>query len=724
MPEHKKVQSDAGTAAAGAQPAGAQPAGAESAGAESAGAAVIGAESAGGRKQVSMQEAMQDAELRLRAMFDHTFQLMGVLTPAGRVLEMNRAALDFAGLRSEDVVGRAFWETGWWCHSEAERVRLRAAISEAAAGRFVRYEVDLPGADGELRTIDLSLNPVLDEEGQVAFLIPEGRDISETKWAERALRVSEAKFAGIIAIASEAIISVDEHFEITLFNRGAEAIFGHTAADVLGQPLDVLLPPRFRGAHGQHMRHFAGSQVAARRMGERQEIHGLRKDGTEFPAEASISKLDLFGTAVFTVVLRDITDRKRVERSQRFLAQAGAILASTLDYEMTLSSVAGLTVPDLADWCVVYIRDEGGAVRRIEVAHADPAKRELLHELLLYPLDPRTPHPVFPVFETGEAEVMNDVGDSFLRALSLSDEHYALYRQLGLGSLLVVPLIARGETRGAMGYFSSQPRRYGPDELALAQDLGVLSALAVDNARLYRNAQAAVQARDDMMAVVSHDLGNPLSAIRIGTSLLLRTIPRDQMEAGGWKHLEFIRQSAQQMENLVNDLLDVKRLEAGKVSLQLQDVSVQDVVLRVMDVFQPIADGCSVDLVSKCEAALPRVRGDAQRLEQVLSNLVSNALKFTSAGGRVTVNARSAGDHALVTVVDTGVGIAPDHLPHVFDRFWQGRKQGKKGLGLGLAIAKGLVEAHGGRIWVESVPGEGTTFLFTVPTAAAGAAAR
>jgi PAS domain S-box-containing protein len=274
--------------------------------------------------------------------------------------------------------------------------------------------------------------------------------------------VSEAKFAGIIGIASDAIISMDEHAEITLFNRGAETIFGYRAAEVLGQPLEVLLPERFRGAHAGHLRNFAASQVAARRMGERQEIHGLRKDGTEFPAEASISKLDLFGTAVFTVVLRDITDRKRVERSQRFLAQAGAILASTLDYEKTLSSVAGLTVPELADWSVVYVRDANGDVRRIEVAHADPAKRDLLHELLLYPLDPRTPHPVFPVLETGTPEVVSDIGDPFLRALSLNDAHYELYRKLGLGSMMVVPLVARGETGGAMGFFSAQPRRYGP----------------------------------------------------------------------------------------------------------------------------------------------------------------------------------------------------------------------------------------------------------------------
>jgi PAS domain S-box-containing protein len=665
-----------------------------------------------------MHEAMQDAELRLRAMFDHTFQLMGVLTPSGRVLEINRAALDFGGLRTDAVVGRPFWECGWWRHSAGEQERLREAVGRAADGEFVRYEVELPGADGVLRTVDLSLTPVRDEDGRVAFLIPEGRDISETKWAERALRVSEAKFAGIIAIASDAIISVDEHFEITLFNRGAEAIFGYAAAEVLGQPLEVLLPQRFRSAHAQHLRHFAASHVAARRMGERQEISGRRKDGSEFPAEASISKLDLFGTAVFTVVLRDITERKRVERSQRFLAQAGAILASTLDYEKTLASVAGITVPELADWCVIYLRDDGGAVRRIEVAHADPAKRHLLHELLLYPLDPRTPHPVFPVLETGAPEVMNDVGEAFLRALSLSEEHYELYCRLGLGSMMVVPLVARGETRGAIGFFASQGRRYGPDELALAQDLAVLSALAVDNARLYRNAQAAVQARDDMMAVVSHDLGNPLSAIRIGTSLLLRTSPAEFLDSGGGRHLEFIRQSAQQMENLVNDLLDVKRLEAGRVLLQRQDVAPADLVRQVLEVFEPIAEGAGIALSGECAPTLPSVAVDAQRIVQVLANLVSNALKFTAAGGSVVLAVRRAGEQVLFTVADNGEGISPEHLPHIFDRFWQLRREGKKGLGLGLAIAKGLVEAHGGRIWAESVPGEGTTFLFTVPVAA------
>lgn len=667
-------------------------------------------------RPVSVSEAVADAELRLRAIFDHTFQFMGVLTPAGVVLEANRAALEFGGLEADDVVGKPFWDTGWWRGSEEERARLRQSIERAAGGEFIRHEVELTGVDGVEVTLDFSLKPVRAESGAVAFLVAEARDITEMKWAERALRVSEARFAGIITIASDAIISVDENFVITLFNRGAETIFGHAADDVLGQPLEILLPERFRGAHAQHMRHFSGSAVAARRMGERQEILGRRADGTEFPAEASISKLDLLGSTIFTVVLRDITERKRVERSQRFLAQAGAILASSLDYEKTLTSVAGLTVPELADWSVVYIREEDGSLRRLEIAHADPAKKSVVAELLKYPLDPRTPHPAFAVVETGQPEMVQETTESFLRAISHTEDQLRIYRSLGLASLLCVPLTAHGVTSGAMGFFSARPRRYGPEELALAQDLALVSALAVDNARLYRDARTAVQARDDMMAVVSHDLGNPLSAIRIGTSLLLRTTPDDRPDQR--QHLEFIRQSAHQMENLINDLLDVKRLDSGTLALELRSTRPDAVVGEVVQVFQPIADGRSVRLEARCGSTLPDITADTTRLSQVLCNLVSNAVKFTEPGGKVTIDAHHSRGVVLFSVADTGAGIAAEHLPHVFDRFWQARREGRKGLGLGLAIARGIVEAHGGRIWVESTEGAGSTFLFTVPCVA------
>jgi PAS domain S-box-containing protein len=661
-----------------------------------------------------VQQAERAREFRMRAIFDQTLQLMWVLTPDGIVLDVNRAAVAFAG-SAEHMIGRPFWASSWWDAASIDRTRVRDAVSRAAAGEVVHFELEFSDASGTSTSVDFSLKPVRCGREGVELLIAEGRDVTAAKREERALRVSEAKFAGIISIASDAIISVDEKQQITLFNQGAEAIFGYTAAEVIGQQLDILLPQRYRAVHAQHLRNFAASPGVSRRMGERQEILGLRKDGTEFPAEASISKLDLFGSRLFSVLLRDITDRKRIERAQRFLAQAGTILASSLDYETTLVSVGALIVPELADWSVVYIREDDGTVRRLDIAHADPARRALLQELMRYPLDPRSLHPAFSVLETGRPEMIAEVSDSLLQALSRDEHQLGIYRALGLGSMLIVPLVARAETRGAMGFFSEAPHRYGPGEVALAQDLALLAALAVDNARLYRDARAAVEARDDLITVVSHDLGNPLSAIRIGTSLLLRNVPEAEQETGGWKHLEYIRQSAAQMERLINDLLDVKKLEAGRVTLQIRDVRIESVVQEVIEVFEPIASGRSLQLTTELHTPLAAVPADHQRLSQVLSNLIGNAIKFTEPGGRVRVEARQAGEALIVAVSDTGHGIAPDHLPHVFDRFWQARPQGRRGLGMGLAIARGIVEAHGGRIWVESEPGAGTTVLFTLP---------
>jgi PAS domain S-box-containing protein len=658
----------------------------------------------------------RDRERRLRVIFDQALEPTWVLTPDGLVVDVNRAAVAFGG-PAEQVIGRTLWTLSWWDAASIDAARVRQAVADAAAGELVRFELELPTPAETSTTIELTLKPARDADEAVELLIAEARDVTEAKWAERELRVSEAKFGGIISIASDAIISVDENQRITLFNQGAEAIFGYTAAEVIGQKLEILLPQRYRAVHAQHLRNFAASPVVSRRMAERQEILGVRKDGTEFPAEASISKLDLFGSRIFSVLLRDITDRKRTERAQRFLAQAGTILASSLDYETTLSSVGALIVPELADWSVVYIREDDGTVRRLEIAHADPTRRALLQELMRYPLDPRLPHPVFSVLETGRAEIIPEVGDTLLHALSRDDHQLAIYRGLGLGSMLIVPLVARGETRGAMGFFSEAPHRYGPEEAALAQDLALLAALAVDNARLYRDARAAVHARDDLITVVSHDLGNPLSAIRIGTSLLLRTVPEAEQQTGGWKHLEYIRQSAEQMERLINDLLDVKRLEAGRVTLQLQDVRIENVLHEVIEVLEPIASARSLELTTELHGQLPTVAADHQRISQVLSNLIGNAIKFTEPGGRVRVEVRQIGEGLLVAVSDTGHGIASDHLPHVFDRFWQAQPQGRKGLGMGLAIARGIVEAHGGRIWVESEPGVGTTVLFTLPFA-------
>lgn len=537
----------------------------------------------------------------------------------------------------------------------------------------------------------------------------------DEKQVERELRLSEAKFAGIVGIASDAIITTDADLRIVLFNRGAETIFGYAAEAVIGRPLDMLIPERFRGAHRMHMQRFASSPIAARRMGERQEISGLRSNGEEFPAEASISRINLDGELLFTVVLRDATERRKAERAQRFLAEAGQRLAASLDVTTTLRAVAELGVELLADCCVIYDAGNYGAVRSLEMLHADPHFAPLMDELRHAPLDPREPHPALAVLETGVAECISEVTDAYLSA-HVTDASTRLFREIGVRSAMLVPLIARDRTIGVIAFYSASPaRRYHDDDLALAQELAARAALALDNAMLYGEAREALQARDDVLAVVSHDLGNPLSAIRIGISLLLRSVPEEERARGGWVHLEGIRQSAHQMERLVNDLLEIKRIEAGHLSLSHGRHRAETLMRETLELFQPIAQSRGIHLHGELPLRSVVVRCDRERMLQVFSNLIGNALKFTPEGGHIELSAYTTPGEIVFSVRDDGRGIEAEDLPHVFDRFWRAQRAKREGIGLGLAIAKGIVQAHGGSIRVESRLGEGSTFSFAVP---------
>ena len=530
-------------------------------------------------------------------------------------------------------------------------------------------------------------------------------------------RFSDAYLSGIIEIASDAIISVDESMRIVLYNRGAESIFGWTPQEAIGRPLDILLPERYRAAHLEHKTLFGQAPHEALLMGERREIAGLRRSGEEFPAEASISKLRTERGWLFNVVLRDATERRRIERAQRFLARAGEMLATSLDVDTTLHSVTRLAVEFLADCCVIFDAGETGGVRRLELAAADPAFAPLMDELRRVPLEPNERHPALAVLETGVAELIADVTPSYLREHAGSDGAMRLFREMNVRSAMLAPLVARENTMGVIAFYSTHPdRRYNSQDLALAEELAARAALALDNARLYHEARQAIQARDDVLAVVSHDLGNPLSAIRIGTSLLLRSVPPEERGKGGWAHLEGIRHSAEQMERLVNDLLEVKRIEAGHLALERARHTAEALIDETLELLQPIAQDRDVALVSAVQPAGTAIRCDRERMLQVFSNLVGNAIKFTPGGGRVRIDARGTAAEVVFSVVDTGKGIDREHLPHVFDRFWQAHRNNREGIGLGLAIVKGIVQAHGGRIWVESEPGVGTAFHFALPS--------
>jgi signal transduction histidine kinase len=353
----------------------------------------------------------------------------------------------------------------------------------------------------------------------------------------------------------------------------------------------------------------------------------------------------------------------------RFLTEAGQTLASTLDYEITLQAVADLSVPRIACFCVVDIAEADG-VRRLGIAHVDPARIATLERVAAFPPEPESDASVDRLLESGQPLLVSPVTEEWLRETARDEEHLELLRQLGPTSLMLVPLFARGHAMGVLVLASTQTDRYyQPADLALARDLGRTAAISIDNARLYRQAQDAVRARDEVLRVVSHDLRNPISAISMGASHLLDVGPEELRSGPSGRILRTIRKATERAIRMIEDLLDVSRIEAGQLAIDLFREPIVSLLEEAVEMHRHMADEHRIDLELSASDTLPWVVADRSRVLQILGNLVSNALKFTPEGGQVEVGAVLDGEEVRCYVSDTGPGIPHDQLPHVFDRF-------------------------------------------------------
>jgi signal transduction histidine kinase/DNA-binding response OmpR family regulator len=411
-------------------------------------------------------------------------------------------------------------------------------------------------------------------------------------------------------------------------------------------------------------------------------------------------------------------EAERAGRRAAFLAEASRVLATSFDTCTTLAQLARLAVPEVADLCVVDVLEADDSYRQVGAAHVDPAKEGMIRSLA--PRERTRHHPFAAMFATGEAVLLSDVPESFVREVSGRGEAMeAVVGAIGPRSAMLVPLRAGDRPIGGITLVSAESgRRFDADDLALAQELATRAALAVENASLFAQAQAATRARDEMLAVVAHDLRNPLSTISLGAELLLDTTADDAEHAFHRRHLGTVKRSAERMNRLIQDLLDVSRITGGKMALSPREEDVSLLLSEAAAMLRPLAESAGITFGTRGIAELPRARVDAARIMQVISNLVGNAIKFTPEGGTVTLAAACEGDDLRISVIDTGSGISPEALPHVFGRFWQAHEADRRGLGLGLTIARGIVEAHGGRIWVESELGAGSIFQFTLPASA------
>ena len=416
--------------------------------------------------------------------------------------------------------------------------------------------------------------------------------------------------------------------------------------------------------------------------------------------------------------------RRQLEREQKgskLLAEASRILASTLDYEKTLQAVANLAVGELADWCGVDLVEPSGSVRQVVVAHLDEEKVRWAKELnKRYPPDYSAPTGVGSVIRSGEPVIYPDISDEMIVAASRDPVHLQIMRELQIRSALIVPMIARGRTLGALTLISSRPQRhYGEADLALTLELGTRAAMAIDNAQLYRDARAASESKSAFLATMSHELRTPLNAI-IGYQSLLAEQIAGKLNESQMAQVSRIRASADHLLGLIDEVLTFSRLDAGKETVLHEELTLHSVVGGAVTMVTPLAAAKGLKL--RDETTDGRIVTDGGKVRQILLNLLSNAIKFTD-DGEIIVRSEHDDTSITLSVEDTGIGIAPENLENIFDPFWQVEQRSTRragGTGLGLSVSRSLARLLGGDVTVQSTPKGGSSFKLSLPASPAG----
>ena len=639
-----------------------------------------------GVKDLERGRDQADAVMRV---LDHIHDGFYTLDRAWRFTTINRAAEQYIGRPREELLGKVLWEVFPQVLGTPLEAEYRAAV---ATQQDRELELVSPVYH---RWIQARIFP--SPEGLAVYFV----DLTTRKQAEDALRASEARYRtlfensldGIQLTTPDGVILESNPAACRMLQRTSDEIAALGRAGVVDTSdprLAVLLEQRRIHGHA------------------RGEMALIRKDGTTFPAEVS--------SAVFTdadhnvrtsLTFRDLTDAKRSEAALRILSDASAELQASLDLDTVLANLAALVVPAVAALAVIDVLD-GSAVQRVisrPTAAMDPA----IEVIRVNVPDRPTERGVSRVFRTREPELVPLVTDDWLERATRDEAHLAAVRALHMTSVVMVPMIARGVVLGVLSLAHCDPsHRFDEADLPLARGLADRAALAIDNARLYREAVEARNRRDELLGIVSHDLRTPLNAIALRAQLLSRRHPSIQSE------IEPVERAVAHAERLVKDLLTITAIDSGKLPLERCDHELASVLAEVVDLHRAAVDHRELSLDLHCAPDLGHVDLDRHRFVQALGNLIGNAIKFTPPGGMVDVRATRGPEEITIAVVDTGAGIPAAQLPKLFDRFWRGRHD-RDGVGLGLAITKGVIDAHGGQLAVRSAPGEGTTFTITLP---------
>ncbi|MBI4040317.1 MAG: PAS domain S-box protein [Deltaproteobacteria bacterium] len=530
-----------------------------------------------------------------------------------------------------------------------------------------------------------------------------------------ALHRAEEQYRLLIeSVKDYAIFMLDAKGHVATWNSEAERISGYSRDEIVGKHFSIFLTPE--SIEKEDAQKYLETAIETGRT-ENEGWH-LRKDGSLLWATIILARVnDDHGNLIgFSKIIRDLTERKKWEDRQKFLMDATEILTSSLDYYETLNRVAHVVVPTLADWCCIHLLDERNNIQCVSVAHKNPELEQWATEIQKrYPVDLKGTHGIANVIRTGKPDFCAEVPDQLLIENAYNEEHLSMMRSVNLKSYMTIPLLARGRILGCLSLlYSEQKRDLTEKDLELATELARRAAMAIDNAKLYEEAQTAIRARDEFLSIASHELKTPISSLKLQLQMTQRGINLSENKTPPvHKLFRAVDLSAKQVDRLtllVDELLDVSKIRSGKLSFNFEEIDLVEILKEIQERF------CN-EIVHFELIAPPHVLGhwDRFRLEQVFVNLVGNAIKYAP-GKPFRIEINQTFQDAIITVQDEGPGIDKEKQRRIFNRFERGDTSERiSGLGLGLFIAKGVISGHGGSIDVESELGKGTKFTIVLP---------
>jgi two-component system CheB/CheR fusion protein len=535
-------------------------------------------------------------------------------------------------------------------------------------------------------------------------------DIDELKKSE----IKLARAAAIVDSSDDAIIGQNLDGTITNWNKGAEHLYGYAPHEIIGKSISLLVPSNKQDDFTEILKKLnEGKRI------EHYETQRITKDRRIIDVSLTISLIrDAQGNIVgASKIAHDITAKKRAEQNLQFLAKASEILSSSLDYKMTLANISKIAVPTIADWCSIDLINDENDLEQVNVAHKDPDKVKWARELRqANPPRMDAPTGIPNVIRTGKSELYSHITDEMLVAGARNGKELELMRKLGFSSAMIVPLIVQGKTIGGISFITTETKKhYAEDDLVIAEELAKRAGLAIENSKLFYEAQQAIQLRDEFISVASHELKTPVTSLKMYISVIEKQLEKYTMD----KFLPLSNMTTQinKLTILINDLLSVSRLQHGKMEFNMEKFDMNMVMKETVDSLQQMSQKHKIEISG---GIAKQVYGDKYRISQVITNLVSNAMKYSPTADEVQIHLKAEEDAAKISVKDFGIGINKNHQSKIFSQFYRVTSFEERtypGLGMGLYIANEIIKRHGGAITIDSQKGKGSTLTFTIPYA-------